>query len=169
MAALICLKRAVTAAFAAGDVTPPGSDDWMRLEELADGSVRRALIIASSGGLKLYERVVALVTALPRIDWATVHALADELAGGAGEQKFEAFFDFLTGLLTRLVRARATGQGRDGDVRLAQKLIGDQALPAWADAWTAILADKAEAMTLNFDRKSLILATAARLEALARR
>ena len=163
------LKRAVTAAFAAGDVTPPGSDDWMRLEELADGSVRRALIIASSGGLKLYERVVALVTALPRIDWATVHALADELAGGAGEQKFEAFYDFLTGLLTRLVRARATGQGRDGDVRLAQKLIGDQALPAWADAWTAILTEKAEAITLNFDRKSLILATAARLEALARR
>ena len=47
-------------------------------------------------------------------------------------QKFEAFFDFLTGLLERLVRARATGRGREQDVRLAQRLIADTALPAVA-------------------------------------
>ncbi len=163
------LRRAVTAAFAAGDVSPPASDDWNRLEELADGSVRRALTIASSGGVKLYERVFGLVSALPRVDWGLVHALADELAGAAAEQKFEAFFDFLTGLLARLVKARATGRGRDADVRLADKLITDHALPAWAEAWTLILADKAEAMAINLDRKTLILATMARLETLARR
>ncbi len=163
------LKRAVTGAFAGGDVTPPNSDEWHRLEELADGSVRRALTIASSGGVKLYERVVGVVSALPRVDWALVHALADEIAGTAAEQKFEAFFDFITGLVARLVKARATGRGRDTDLRLAEKLISTEALPGWAEAWTSILADKAEAMTINLDRKTLILATIARLELLARR
>lgn len=163
------LRRAVTAAFAAGEASPPGPDDWLRLEELAEGSVRRALTIASSGGVKLYERVLGLVTALPRVDWGLVHALADELAGAAAEQKFEAFYDFLCGLLARLVRARATGQGREADLKLAEKLIAGQALPAWADAWSAILADKAEAMTINLDRKTLILATVSRLEQLSRR
>ncbi len=163
------LKRAVTAAFAGGDVSPPGSDEWGRLEELSEGSVRRALTIASSGGIKLYERVVGMVAALPRVDWGLAHALADEIAGTASEQKFEAFYDFLTGLLARLIKARATGRGRESDLRLAEKVITDQSLPAWAEAWTAILADKAEAMTINLDRKTLVLATLTRLEQLARR
>lgn len=162
------LKRAVAQAWAVGDAEPPGAQDWERLAELSGGSVRRALTIASSGGLKLYERVLALVSALPRVDWGQVHTLGDELAGAAAEQKLEAFYDFLFGLLHRIVRARATGQGTGADLQLAQKLIGDGRLPHWARVWEELQSEKSTAMDLNLDRKALILATMAKLEALAR-
>lgn len=162
------LKKAVNSAFAAGDETPPDTDAWPRLEELAEGSVRRALTIAASGGLKLYERVVALVSTLPRVDWSLVHALGDEVSGTANEQKFEALFDFLGLLIARLIRARATGQGRDSDLALSRRLINDQALPRWAEAWEGIQRDKAETLLINLDRKALVLSTVQRLEALMR-
>jgi DNA polymerase III subunit delta' len=163
------LKQAVTGALVASEENPPDAADWPRLEELAEGSVRRALTIAASGGLKLYERVLGLVSALPRVDWLAVHVLGDELSGSANEAKFEAFFDFLSGLIARLVRARATGEGRDADLALARRVIKPEALPYWAEAWDAIARDKAETLLINLDRKALILATAQRLEAVARR
>lgn len=162
------LKRAVAQAWAVGDAEPPGAQDWERLAELSGGSVRRALTIASSGGLKLYERVLALVSALPRVDWAQVHSLGDELAGAAAEQKLEAFYDFLFGLLHRVVRAKATGQGSGTDLQLAQMLIGDGRLPHWARVWEELQSEKSTAMDLNLDRKALILATMTKLEAVAR-
>ncbi len=162
------LKRAVAQAFAGGDAEPPGAQDWERLAELSGGSVRRALTISSSGGLKTYERVLALVSALPRVDWGAVHTLGDELAGAAAEQKLEAFFDFLFGLLHRIIRARATGQGSGADLQLAQKLIGDGRLPHWARAWEELQSEKSTALDLNLDRKALILATVGKLEGVAR-
>jgi DNA polymerase III subunit delta' len=163
------LKKAVTAAFIASEANPPDPADWPKLEELADGSVRRALMISASGGLKLYERVVALVSLLPKVDWPAVHALGDELAGAANEQKFTAFFDFLSALLARLIRARTTGEGRPADLQIAQRVIRDGAVPLWAEAWEAIHRDFNETMLINLDRKALILAVMQRLEMLARR
>ncbi len=151
------LKKAVTAAFAFGEADTPGAQDWTQLVELAGGSVRRALTIGSSGGLKLYERVHALVSLLPKVDWASTHQLGDELAGAAAEQKFEAFYDFLFALLHRLIRASATGRGTPDDVKLASRLIAPGRLPQWADAWEALQREKTETMALNLDRKALIL------------
>jgi DNA polymerase III subunit delta' len=163
------LKKAVTGAFLSSEANPPDPADWPRLEELAEGSVRRALTISASGGLKLYERVVGLVSVLPKVDWPAVHTLGDELAGAANEQKFLSFFDFLSALLARLIRARATGDGRPADVQLARRVIVDGALPRWAEAWEAIHRDVNETLLINLDRKALILAVAQRLEMLARK
>lgn len=162
------LKIAVNQAIASGeDAAPPSPSDWPRLIELSQGSVRRALEVNSSSGLKLYDRVVTLVSNLPAIDWAAVHALSDELAGTAAEQKFEQFYQFLLDLLSRLVRASATGSGSPADLALSAKLIGDR-LPRFAEAWTQIAAAKAEAMALNLDRKALIMETVARLATAAK-
>ncbi len=162
------LKAAVNQAIAAGDdAAPPSPSDWPRLLELSQGSVRRALEVNSSSGLKLYDRVVTLVANLPSIDWAAVHTLSDELAGTAAEQRFEQFYQFLLDLLSRLVRASATGTGSPADLALATKLIGGR-LPNFAETWTGIAAAKAEAMALNLDRKALIMDTVARLAAAAK-
>ena len=158
------LKAAVGQAMTASDNgSPPSPGDWPRLIELSQGSVRRALSATSSGGLKLYERVLATVTALPTIDWAVVHTLSDELAGAAAEQKFEQFYEFLLDLVSRLVRAQVTGSGSTADLALARQLIGDARLPAFAAVWSDIVAAKAEAMALNLDRKALIMKTVTRL------
>ena len=87
----------------------------------------------------------------------------------ANEQRFEAFYDLLLDLLARLVRARATGQAAaPRSLALAERLIPEARLPAWAALWEGILREKADAALLNLD-KALILGTFARLEALARR
>jgi DNA polymerase III subunit delta' len=151
------LRRAVTAAVAASDVNAPPDQQWPLLERLAEGSVRRALQLAASGGLELYERIETILSALPKLDWAAVHALSDELAGNAQEQRFEAFYDLYLDLLARLIRARATEQGETTEVALAFRLIGEGRLPAWASLWETALRQKTDAVLLNLDRKALIV------------
>ena len=147
----------------------PAAQRWPLLERLAEGSVRRALQLAGSGGLELYERIEALLAALPQVDWPAVHTLSDQLSLAANEQRFEAFYDLLLDLLARLVRVRATGRAGAPESALAERLIPEARLPAWAALWEGILRERADAALLNLDKRALVLGTFAKLEALARR
>lgn len=152
------LRNAALQAIGATDgAGPPESRAWPVLERLAEGSVRRVLQLSAGKGLELHERISALLSALPRVDWAAVHSLSDELAGTANGPRFELFYDLLLGLTSRLIRARATGEGAPDDVALAVRLVAEDAISAWADLWEKIARDKAEAVSLNLDRKTLIL------------
>jgi DNA polymerase III subunit delta' len=162
------LRKATEAALSAAGMEMPDAQRWPLLERLAEGSVRRALQLAGSGGLALYERIEALLAALPQVDWTAVHTLSDQLSVPANEQRFAAFYDLLLDLLARLVRARATGSAAATELALAKRLIPEERLAAWAALWEAILRERADAALLNLDKKALVLGTFARLEALAR-
>jgi DNA polymerase-3 subunit delta' len=166
------LRQAATQAMvASGDeiaASAPAPSEWERLEKLAGGSVRRLLSLHAARGLALFDRVAALVSDLPKVDWGVVHALGDEIGSPAAEQRFELFFELLMDHLARLIRVRAAGAATDGDRELALRLIGDGRLATWAGLWERVAADKADAAALNLDRKSLILETFVRLEAAAR-
>ena len=130
-----------------------------RLLQLADGGVDLCAAHRAD-----------LLARLPEVDWPAVHVLADQLATDAQEQRFETFFGLLLDMLARLVRLRASGSGgAEAELALAARLIPEAQLPAWAELWQAIVADKADAEELNLDRKALILRTFARIEAAARR
>jgi DNA polymerase-3 subunit delta' len=161
------LRQAVEAALAAADMQSPTDAQWVQLEALSEGSVRRALQLATGGGLELYAKMEAVFAGLPKVDWPAAHALADTLALAAQEQRYEAFFDLLLDRLARLARARASGEGGRGDVALAARLIPEARLSRWADVWEAIARDKADADELNLDRKAHILQALRRLEAVA--
>ncbi len=158
------LRRAITQALAATDSPPPAETDWMTLETLADGSVRRLLDLATGDGLALYRRIEGLFASLPRIDWQAAHALGEELASTAADARFTLFFDLLLALVARLVRTQASGQGTPDDIALARKLIPPGRLASWAELWETIVRDKAETLALNLDRRLLILDTLARME-----
>ena len=119
--------------------------------------MRRALQLAASGGLELYERIEAIFAALPQVDWPAAHALSDQLgvtAPGAA----------LRGLLQPVsrsagaagARARRRGSGEAPELALAQRLIPEARLPAWAELWETVLRERDEAVLLNLDRKALI-------------
>jgi DNA polymerase-3 subunit delta' len=163
------LRKATEAALSAAEMDLPDAQRWPLLERLAEGSVRRALQLAGSGGLELYERIDSLLSALPQIDWPAVHTLADQLSLAANEQRFEAFYDLLLDLLARLVRARATGHAAASELALAEQLIPEGRLADWAALWEAILRERAETALLNLDKRALMLGTFSSLEALARR
>jgi len=161
------LRQAVEAALTAAEMEMPDADRWPLLERLAEGSVRRALLLAGSGGLELYERIAALLAALPQVDWPAAHALADQLAMPANEQRFEAFFDLLLELIGRLVHARALGCTGAPEAALAGRLIGEARLPAWAALWEDVGRERADAVLLNLDKRALVLGTFAKLESIA--
>jgi DNA polymerase III subunit delta' len=162
------LKRAVAAALTAAGMEVPTPEAWHRLEPLAQGSVRRALQLAASGGLELQRRIEELFAALPDVDWSAAHLLADQLAVTAQEQRFAAFYDLFLRHLARLVRTRAVAAEKAPLFALAERLIPARRLPAWAALWESALRDKNEAVRLNLDRKALLLGMLGRLEALAR-
>lgn len=167
------MRQAVRQALAASsdDVTEglPAPSEWAILEHLAEGSVRRLLALRGGGGIALYQRISTLIGALPKPDWAAIHALSDELGGTAAEQRLELFFDLLLGLVSRLIRIRAgLPAGDPDDAALATRLIPEGSLATWAELWETIVAEKADALLLNLDRKSLVLGTFQRLEVAAR-
>ncbi len=124
---------------------------------------------AAADRLELYDKIAKLVGGLPRIDWGTLHALGDELAGAANEQRFEMFYDLLLDLLARLIRAKASGEGTQPDLDVARRVIDDARLASWAETWETVVREKADALALNLDRKTLILDAFSRLESVARR
>lgn len=162
------LRAAAQAAMAAADVEPPQPAQWDQLERLAEGSVRRALQLAASGGLELYGRIEGIFSQLPKVDWPSAHALVDSLAGSAQEQRYEAFFELFLDKLATLARVRAMSRGAPGDVALATRLIPEDRLSAWAGLWETVVREKAEADELNLDRRALILRAVSRLEAAAK-
>jgi DNA polymerase-3 subunit delta' len=161
------LRQAAEAALKAAAMDVPAADRWPLLERLAEGSVRRCLLLAGSGGLELYERIEALLGALPQVDWPVAHALADQLSSSANEQRFDAFYDLLLDLLGRLVHARALRATEGPDCALARGLIPEARLSAWATLWEDIGRERAEAALLNLDKRALVLGTLAKLERIA--
>lgn len=162
------LKRAVHAALSAAGKPPIPDDDFGALEMLSGGSVRRLLALQEGGGLALQAKIDKLIANLPAGDLKAAHMLSDELAPAAAEQKFALFFELFLATLQRLVKTQATDRGAEADVARARRLIGPVRLATFAGLWETLARDKSDALALNLDRKSLVLASIAKLEAASR-
>ncbi|MBX9925623.1 MAG: DNA polymerase III subunit delta' [Hyphomicrobiaceae bacterium] len=165
------LRAAVTDALEAEDATVPKESDWPALTRLSGGSVRRALALFVGGGIELDATISRQLADLPKVDWSSLHSLADKLAPATAEQQFELYFELLLASLARLVRTSAMGgaggAATAGGSRLSSRLP-ETAIPRFAMAWETIARNKREADALNLDRKALILDTFATLEKAAR-
>ncbi|MEX0838543.1 MAG: DNA polymerase III subunit delta' [Parvibaculum sp.] len=145
------------------------------IAQLADGSAGRALAIASGGGLALYKELAALLSALPRLDIAAVHALADKAARRGADDAFETLSELLTLWLQRLIRAGAgldpgpdiaPGEGA-AMARLSDPARGGASLDRWVEVWEKIGQSIARGEALNTDRKLVVLNIFSMLEAVA--
>jgi len=163
------LRVAATQALLAGGQEQPGVADWPILERLADGSVGRLLGLWAAGGLEQNRRISKLTEGLPKIDWRSVHALADDLQPAAAQQHFDLFFELFLGHLARLIRAQVTDEGTPAERELAGRLIGEGRLASFAALWERVAREKAETVALNLDRKTLILDTVSGLVEAAQR
>ena len=168
------VRKAALAAIEAGEAKPPADTEWPKLLGLAEGSVRKLLFLTETGGLELHEKAVKLLSLLPKVDWTAVHTLCDELGAPQADARFETFYALLLDLIARLIRLRAgmpavgASPANAGEAQLAHRLISEASLASWAMVWETIVREKARALAINLDRKSLILDTVVRLEALAR-
>ena len=162
------LQRATQAALGAAGKSEIADAEFVALEPLASGSVRRLLALQEGGGIALQAKIDKVFASLPAGDARAAHALSDELAPAAQEQKFALFYELFLGHLQRLVRVEATGQGTKAELSVANRVIGPARLATFASLWETLARDKADALALNSDRKALILAAVSRLEAASR-
>jgi DNA polymerase-3 subunit delta' len=136
---------------------------------LSQGSVRRALALATGEGIELYRELLDHLGRLPEIDGPALHRLAERLGNASDSERLELFFSLLLGLLERLIRMAATGEGAIGDERaLSSRLLNRLSLPQWVEAWEAIGRAKVDVASLNLDRNLLVLETFYRLQQAAR-
>jgi len=138
--------------------------------ELSQGSVRRALELATGEGIALHRDILATFARLPELDGPAAHKLAERLGGfGSDGERLELFLSLLLGLMERLIREAATGEGAIGEERaLANRLLDHATLPHWVEAWEAIGRAKADTASLNLDHSLLVLETLYRLQQAAR-
>jgi DNA polymerase III subunit delta' len=136
---------------------------------LSEGSVRRALELATGEGIALHSEAVALLSTLPQVDGARLHRLVERLGVPSESETLELFVSLLLGFVERLVRASATGEALNPEEReLAARFIGPANRAYWAEAWEAIDRAQTEASILNLDRSLFLLETASRLQQLVR-
>jgi DNA polymerase-3 subunit delta' len=136
---------------------------------LSEGSVRRALELATGEGIQLYRYLLASLGGLPELDGPRLHRLVERLGGAADSERLDLFLSLLLGLLERLIRATATGEELTSEERkLQQRLLARANLPQLVEVWDAIGRAKADAASLNLDRSLLVLEAFYRLQQVAR-
>ncbi len=162
------LHAAVLAACRAANIDFPSDEDFVRLDMLSGGSVRRALELMSGDGLDLYRQLIAILQTLPRADYAQIHSLAERISPPNAASEWQMFQSLLDEMLHRLVKSAATGVPHDNqEADLVRRLAIANHLAEWACLWETVTKTRAEALALNLDRKNLILEIFQKLETAA--
>lgn len=162
------LREACGTAMAASAQSAPDAAGLEEAMALAQGSPGTALRLIASDGVSLYRQLAELLGQLPRLNYGTVHALADSLSPASASERYQLFHAMLSATIARLVSQAATGTGAlAGEAELAERLVAGAGLARWVGLWEILQREKAEADALNLDRKMLLLETFFRLERVA--
>ncbi len=145
-------------------------DDATALAELANGSIGRALALATHGGLAVHRSLVRMLDGLPKLPGESLHGFADALVRGEG-----AGFDLLADLLPRAVAALAmlaVGRepvGSSGAERVVlARLAPRRSAAHWVELWRRLRGLFAAAEGIELDKRSVVLDAFFALEEAAR-
>ena len=122
---------------------------------LAEGSLRRAILLSEHGGIASYRALATLLSRLPEIDIAAMHAYADSVTGRGNDDGWNGFRDLVAAWLNRRVRAEdepATG------IPLSPAAAATP-LERWAEVWENLRTSAALTDEYNLDRKRTVLTT----------
>lgn len=128
---------------------------------LADGSVRRAILLLRDDGLELYARFVALVRDAAAPDWAAVHDLAGELSPVAAQDRYRLFLEMVHDFVARRLRGEPEPAG------WAMPSGGISGLARWVEVWEKTRRSAELADEYNLDRKQVVLNLFAALKSAA--
>ncbi|MBB99208.1 MAG: DNA polymerase III subunit delta' [Rhodobacteraceae bacterium] len=124
-------------------VAAPETREARRAAELAHGSLRKAIMLASSDAIELADGFAALVEQLPDIDIAQAHGFADAVARNGAEDAWTLFQDLVSDHLHSRLDP-ASGMALQRLVRVAE-------------VWEKTSQAAREADAFNLDRKQLVL------------
>ena len=132
------------------------------LAALAQGSAGRALSLLESGGLDRYAEILALFSALPRLDRPKAIAMAEAAGARGAEEKRAMMADLFATLLARLARFGAgMGHGPEaaaGEFDVFARLAPDlYAAQQWAAFAETAGKDLERGFAVNLDAPALFL------------
>ncbi len=148
-----------------GEHAPQTTPEERRaLARLSEGSIGRALELASAGSLGLYREMVEVLATLPDLDMPRLHGFAEKFArrgeeAGADWRSFNYLFDrWFKGLARSWAVAAGEPPVVAAEDGLHRKLLGAASLDRWIEAWEKIarLLSRADP-PVNLDRKQTVL------------
>jgi DNA polymerase-3 subunit delta' len=147
--------------------------DVAALARLGEGSIGKAMALAAEGGLDLYQELMALLVALPRLDVPVLHAFGDRVSRPEAEPAWRTVTELLIWWLARLVQAggregRGMSEVVPGEAALMNRLLSAAGLERWLELWEKVQALFARTDAVNLDRKQAILTAFLSIERLAK-
>lgn len=147
-----------------GDYAPDTApDDRVALADLAEGSIGRALELASAGSLGLYREMIDVLATLPDLDMVRLHAFAERFSrrGEEANVDWRSLNYLFDGWLKGLARHAAIG-GEGSPVVPAEKglqgrLLAAASLDRWMEAWEKVARYLSRSDAVNLDRKQTVL------------
>ena len=131
------------------------AEEAERIAPMAQGAPGRAITLARAKALEVDHAAHELLRQLPQADEPTLLALAGELRGAQGQERFDLLFERLAQQVKQMVEDTA---GKPGS----------GPLPPWLDAWDLLTRLPAEAEALNLDRQDAFWTAVAALRQAAR-
>jgi len=139
------------------------ADERTALARLAEGSIGRALELASAGSLALYREMVEVLATLPDLDMPRLHGFAERFAkrGEEANADWRSLNYLFDGWLKGLLRSGAVGAGTTpvvpAESGLHDKLLSAASLDRWMEAWENVARLWSRADAVNLDRKQTVL------------
>ena len=144
--------EAIVAALQAGGAHTGGAD--LELAALlAEGSLRRAVLLAEGGGIAGYRALAGLLSRLPEIDIAALHEFADSVSGRGNDDAWNSFQDLTAAWLNRRVREKSEPET---GIPLSPAAAAVP-LERWAEVWENLRTSAALTDEYNLDRKRTVL------------
>jgi DNA polymerase III subunit delta' len=158
-----------------GDYAPnTAQEERAALANLAEGSIGRALELASAGSLGLYREMVDVLATLPDLDMSRLHTFAERFArrGEEANVDWRTLNYLFDGWLKGLARHAAIGgEGAPvvpGEKGLQARLLAATSLDKWMDAFDEIAKLFFKADSVNLDRKQAIMGSFLKLQSAMR-
>jgi len=136
-------------------------EDLELAAELAEGSLRRAILLMEGGGIETYRALTKLLARLPDLDIEAAHAFADSVSGRGNDDAWVGFTDMLAAWLNRRVR----GENEPESGATPGPATAAVPLERWAEVWETLRRSTEDTDEYNLDRKRTVLSM---LMALAR-
>ncbi len=145
--------EAIAAAIAGNGSIDAGEEDIRLAAILAEGSLRRAILLLSEDGIDRYRAFARFAAGNGDSDVTAMHAVADRVSGRNADDAYYGFLDIVRSWLARRVR------GEDEPAAEAQPGPAVRAVPLarWAEVWDKVAQSSTAAEDLNLDRKQVVL------------
>jgi DNA polymerase III subunit delta' len=141
--------------------TPEG--ERAALARLAEGSIGRALELASAGSLALYREMVEVLATLPDLDMPKLHGFAERFSrrGEEANADWRSLNYLFDGWLKQLARRAAVDEEVPPIVPaeggLHARMLAVARLDRWMEAWERVAYLLSRADAVNLDRKQTVL------------